>query len=196
LRADAEWFLPYRYAMKKYLLPCLAIAAALGAAQPTAAQTGRIAYFSHGGSAATLAAAEAADNFGLPGNRSEHITDSLVYLNDSLALSYGRFRVARWQEGEEALKKAKWQPNNGQIQYYSQAYHPQRWEEAVQDLRRQNPQAKLIGFDKQLKKPVRKKPTSQLSFPKRPFQYSFWRAVTGVAGLGAVGWLLGRKRAA
>jgi len=181
--------------MKNYFLPCL-IAASLGATWPAAAQTGRIAHFSHGGSVATLAAAEAADNFGIPTSRSEHITDSLVYLNDSLAMSYGRLRVVRWQAGEEELKKAKWQPDNEQVQYYSQAYHPQRWQDAVKDLRRQHPQAKLIGFDKQPKKLGRKKPTSQLSFPKRPFQYSFWRGVAGVVGLGAVGWLLGRKRAA
>lgn len=183
--------------MKKHLLPCLAMAAVLSAARPAAAQTGRIAHLSHGGSAATLAAAEAVDNFGIPSSRSEHITDSLVYLNDSIAMSYGRFRMVRWQAGEEELKKAKWQPDNEQIQYYSQLRHPQRWQEVVRDLRRQHPQAKLIGFDKQPKKPGRKKSTSQSQvFPKRPFQYSFWRGMAGVAGLGAVGWLLGRKRAA
>jgi hypothetical protein len=141
----------------------------------------------------------AADNFGLPSSRSEGVTDSLVCLNDSMALSYGRYRAVRWQAGEEALRKAAWQPTTEHVQYYAGAYHPQRWQEALQDLRRQNPQAKLIGFDKQLKKRRSKKAASQSqsqALPKRPFQYSFWRGVAGVAGLGAVGWLLGRQRAA
>ncbi len=181
--------------MKKYLLLCFAIA--FGSARPAAAQTGRIAHLSYGGSPATLAAAEAADNFGLARHRSELITDSLVYLNDSVAMSYGRFRSVLWGEGEEALKKVPWQRQEERVQYYSKAYHPQPWQEALQELRRQHPQAKLVGFDKQLKKQRRKKSASQSqAFPPRPFQYSFWRGVAGVAGLGAVGWLLGRQRAA
>jgi len=183
--------------VKKYLLPCLVVAAALGPARPATAQTGRIAHFSHGGSPATLAAAVATDNFGLARHRSELIIDSLVCLNDSVATRYGRFRSVLWGAGEEALKKAPWQRQEEQIQYYSRAYNPQPWEEVVQDLRRQHPEAKLVGFKKQLKKQRRKKSTSQSrAFPQRPFQYSFWRGVAGVAGLGAVGWLLGRKRAA
>ncbi len=125
------------------------------------------------------------------------MTDSLVYLNDSLALRYRRYRSVSWQAGDAELKKAAWQSSSEQVQYYSGAYHPQRWEEAVQDLRRQYPQAKLLKFEKQLKKQGRRKSTSQSqAFPKRPFQYSFWRGLAGVAGMGAVGWLLGRKHAA
>jgi hypothetical protein len=181
--------------MKKYLLPCLAVA--LGAARLAAAQTGRIAHFSHGGSLATLEASVAADNFGLPTTRDEYVTDSLVYLNDSIATRYGRHRSARWGASDAELQKKPWQSYNEPIQYYLGRYEPQKWQEAVQSLQqREKPQAKLIGFDKQLKKLGRKKSTSQSQvFPKRPFQYSFWRGVAGVAGLGAVGWLLGRKRA-
>ena len=183
--------------MKKRLLGRLTAAAIALSTLPAAAQTGRIAHLSHGGSVATLASAEATDNFGLPPMRSEEMTDSLVCLNDSMAFSYGRYRSVRWQAGEEALKKAAWQPTSEQVQYYSGPYQLQRWEEAVQDLRRQYPEAKLLKFEKQSKKQGRKKSTSQSqAFPKRPFQYSFWRGVAGVAGLGAVGWLLGRKRAA
>ena len=102
-----------------------------------------------------------------------------------------------WRASDAELKKAPWQPNNDQVQYYSGQYQPQRWQEALNDLRQRHPRAKLVGFDKQPKKPGRKKSTSQgQAFPKRPFQYSLWRGLTGVVGLGAVGWLLGRKRTA
>jgi len=183
--------------MKKYLLPCLA--AALGAALPAAAQTGRIAHFSHGGSAATLAAAEAADNFGLPTSRDEYVTDSLVYLNDSMATRYGRYRSVRWGASDAELQKKPWQLSNNPVHYFSGRYEPQKWQAAVQALQQEQPKAKLLGFDKQLKAKGRKqkKSASQSQvLPKRPFQYSFWRGVAGVAGLGAVGWLLGRKRVA
>jgi len=183
--------------MKNRLIERLVVAAVMSTALPAAGQTGRIAHFSHGGSTATLAAAAAADNFGLPTRREEEATDSLVCLNDSMVASYGRYRAVPWRASDAELKKAAWQPYNNSIQYYSGPYHPQRWQEALQDLRRQYPQAKLIGFDKQLKKQGRKKSASQSqALPKRPFQYSFWRGLAAVAGLGAVGWLLGRKSAA
>lgn len=185
--------------MKNHLLLCLAVAAALGAARPAAAQTGRIAHYSHGGSPATLAAAVAADNFGLPPDRREGIADSMVYLNDSVATCYSRYRSVSWRASDAELKKAPWQSYNNPVQYFSGRYEPQKWREAVQALQQQHPKAKLLGFDKQLttKGHKQKKSASQSqAFPQRPFQYSFWRGVAGVAGLGAVGWLLGRKRAA
>jgi hypothetical protein len=185
--------------MKNHLLPYLIAAAALGTARPAAAQTGRIAHFSHGGSAATLAADVAADNFGLPDKLEQYVTDSLVYLNDSMATRYGRYRSVRWGASNAELQKKPWQSYNELIQYYLGRYESQKWQEAVQALQqREKPKAKLIGFDKQLKmKGRRQKSASQSQvFSRRPFQYSFWRGVAGVAGLGAVGWLLGRKRAA
>lgn len=185
--------------MKKYLLPCLALAAALAVARPAAAQTGRIAHLSHGGSPATLGASVAADNFGLPTTRDEYVTDSLVYLNDSIATRYGRHRAVRWGASDAELQKKPWQSYSEPMQYYLGRYESQKWQEAVQALQqREKPKAKLIGFEKPLKmKGRRQKSASQSQvFPKRPFQYSFWRGVAGVAGLGAVGWLLGRKRAA
>ncbi len=177
------------------LLSCLTLLTLLAAS--ATAQTGRIAHLSHSGSAATLGRAVAADNFGLPPNRHEAVVDSLVYLSDSVAIRYARYRsVSRWASDAE-LEKAPWHSDSRQLQYYSGAYHPQRWEEAVQDLRQQYPQAKLLKFEKQVKKQGRRKSTSQnQAFPKRPFQYSFWRGLGAVAGLGAVGWLLGRQRAA
>jgi len=182
--------------MKNNLSQVLLVATLLSIALPAAAQTGRIAHFSHGGSPTTLAAG-AGDNFGLPTSRSEFIVDSLVYLNDSLAMSYGRYRSVSYQVSDAELKKAPWRLRIGQVQYYTGSYQPQRWQETMTQLQQQNSQTKLVGFDKQLKKRGRKKTTSQSQiFLKRPFQYSFWRGVVGVAGLGAVGWLLGRKCAA
>jgi len=183
--------------MKNRLLARLVAALLLSASLPAAGQTGRIAHYSHGGSAATLVTSGAGDNFGLPSRREEYVTDSLVCLNDSMAMSYGRYRSAPWRAGDAELKKASWQPYTNQVQYFSGRYEPQKWQEAVKALQQQNPQARQVGFDKQLKKLGRKKSTSQnQAFPKRPFQYSLWRGLAGVAGLGAVGWLLGRKRAA
>lgn len=192
--------------MKKYLLPCLVIAAALGVARPAAAQTGRIAHLSHGGSPATRGEAVAADNFGLPDKLEQYVTDSLVYLNDSMATRYGRYRSVRWGASDAELQKKPWQSSSNLVQYFWGRYEPQKWQEAVQKWQdamqasqQEQPKLKLIGFDKQLKTKGRKQKKSasqSQAFPRRPFQYSFWRGVAGVAGLGAVGWLLGRKRAA
>lgn len=179
--------------LTKILIGSCLVGSLLGA-QTIAAQTGRIAHFSHGGSTAALAVA---DNFGLPENRSEYNMDSLVYLNDSMAISYGRYRAVSFRASDAELKKAPWSLSTRQLQYYSGQYQPQRWQEAVQALQQQQPRVKQVGFDKQLKIRGRKKSSSRSqAFPLRPFQYSFWRSAAGVAGLGAVGWLLGRKRAA
>jgi hypothetical protein len=185
--------------MKKQLFGRLVAVAIALSVLPTAAQTSRIAHLSHSGSPATLAAAVAADNFGLPDRLTEYVTDSLVCLNDSMAMRYERYRSVRWGASAAELQKKPWQRSDNPVQYFSGRYEPQKWQEAVQVLQQQQPKTKLIGFDKQLKERGRKqrKSTSQRqAFPKRPFQYSFWRGVAGVAGLGAVGWLLGRKRAA
>ena len=183
--------------MKNRLFGPLVVAFVLSVALPAAAQTGRIAHFSHGGSVATLPAGVAGDNFGLPSRKEEYATDSLVYLNDSMAVSYGRYRSVPWRASTAELNKAAWQPYNNPIQYYSGQYERQKWQEALQALQQQHPQAKQIGFDKQLKTRSRRKSSSRSQvFPRRPFQYSFWREAAGVAGLGVVGWLLGKKRTA
>lgn len=183
--------------MKNQLFEPLVVAFVLSVALPAAAQTGRIAHFSHGGSAATLPAGVAGDNFGLPTRKTEYATDSLVCLNDSMAVSYGRYRSVPWRASDAELKNAPWQPYNNPIQYYSGQYQLQKWQEAVRALQQQQQQAKQIGFDKQLKTRSRRKSSSRSQvLPRRPFQYSFWREAAGVASLGVVGWLLGRKRTA
>jgi hypothetical protein len=168
----------------------LLLVVALGASPAVvAAQTGRIAVASHAGRVA-----DDADNFGIPPARVEYLTDSLVYQNDTLLMYYGRVRSARYNAGDEELKKKPWQPNSYLYRYYSGRYSPQRWEAATAVLRRDNPEAKLVGFDKPRQRPRVKKPTGRSQIlPKRPFQYSYWRGLASVVALGAVGWLLGRK---
>ena len=154
------------------------------AASPVAAQTGRIALASHGGSAA-----EAGDNFGIvpmPGD--EWRADTLVYVNDSLAVHAGQMRSWRYKQQRQ---QAVWHRQVEQTQYQVSGSTSPR---AVSDeLRNQYPSAVLIGFDKWGKHPAKKPLKGARVYPKRPFQYSYLRGLAGVAALGAVGWLLGKK---
>ena len=159
---------------------------------PATAQTGRIAHFSHGGSMATLGAVEGVrDNLGIPNTREEEIIDSLVYQDNCSMTVYGRERAVRYEAGEDALRKAVWQPVK-RSERYCDGY--QSWQEAVQWLRQLYPQAKLIGFDKH-RALIHKKTTNRpQTFQPRPFRYSYWRGLATVAALGAVGWLLDKKQ--
>jgi len=185
-------------ASKLLLLGCV-----LGsAAGPAAAQTGRIAHYSHGGSAATLAGKET-DNFGLhPMPTAQWKADTLTCQSDSVAIHSGSYRSF------DAYRKPEtsWHRKVEEIQYAgrNQTFALSSGEKmSVGLLRELYPNTVLVGFDK-LKKPVPKKltfpkaaprkPAGQIqAFPKRPFQYSSWRGLAGVAALGVVGWLLGRK---
>lgn len=73
----------------KYLT--LTLALLLATTAPAAAQTARIAHFSHGGSLATLDAAAAADNFGIIRIPSHFVTDSVRFLSDTTSLEYGKW---------------------------------------------------------------------------------------------------------
>lgn len=166
----------------------LAIALSGGLALSASAQTGRIALASHAGRAA-----EAGDNFGLP-HREEHVIDSVVCRNDSMLTEYSRSRSRMFIESEAEWRKVPWQKQQHYTLYYYGPYEQQSWQEAVESLQQRYPQAKIVGFDKQLKKRKNKKPSGRVQdFSKRPFQYSYWRALAGAAALGAVGWLLGKK---
>jgi hypothetical protein len=176
------------------VLICLLLPIALSGSLSLSAtaQTGRIALASHAGRVA-----EASDNFGLPYRSREKrqiVIDSLVCKNDSMLIEYSRYRSQLFPASEAAWEKIPWQKHESYQPYYYGPYGQESWEEAVESLQQQYPQAKVVGFDKQLKKRKNKKPAGRIqAFPKRPFQYSYWRGLAGVVALGAVGWLLGRK---
>jgi len=172
------------------------------AAGPAAAQTGRIAHYSHGGSAATRGAEEAAvDNFGYPVS---FVVQEIKRISDSTAARRGYIH----NKGER--------PVNDTIQFltHDKRAIPQgtNWFlpscgliQSLETIRKNNPRAVFSGFENvqppapssKTIKPVPKKPSGHIQVsPKRPFQYSYWRGLAGAAALGAVGWLLGKKRAA
>jgi hypothetical protein len=173
----------------------------------SAAQTGRVAYFSRGGASAALEAGERKeDNFGTPMVFPKALTrlkwkvDTITFLNDSMAVHRG-LMMAYYNDGKPA---AGWQRAVEVIQriegvcYADESVIPNSRGRALtfSSLREWYPTAVVVGADK-LKKAVPKKPSGyKQAFPKRPFQYSYWRGLAGAAALGAVGWLLGKKRAA
>jgi len=177
--------------MKKLLLVTLASALAFS----SAAQTGRIAHYSHGGSVVTLVGEEEAkDNFGEPMPHFEPHT--IRYLSDSTVLAYGQWLHCSYCKDRKNQRVEELYPKmtRGQAaNYLKNRYH---WITLT-----------LLDFDS-LSAPVKKgrlrqksghKPTpagQSHAFPNRPFQYSYWRGLAGAAALGAVGWLLGKKRAA
>ena len=166
----------------------LAIALSGGLALSASAQTERIALASHAGRVAVAGA-----NFGLPTRRA-NIVDSWVCNNDSMLTEYSRSRSQLFPASEAEWSKVPWQKQQHYMLYYYGPYEQQSWQEAVESLQQRYPQAKIVGFDKQLKKRKNKKPSGRVQdFSKRPFQYSYWRALAGAAALGAVGWLLGKK---
>jgi hypothetical protein len=168
--------------MQKLLLVALASALAL----PSAAQTGRIAYASHGGHAtALLSEGKGVDNFGIPypyahAHRVEEWKrDSFVCINDSLV------------------------EHRGLVRMYNNSSEPVGpWKHRVDVYIGHGSEVIKYNFPKAvLVKPPKKKPRSKpagnsSALPVRPFQYSLWRGLAGAAALGAVGWLLGKKRAA
>jgi len=162
----------------------LCCAAFLGSsALLTAAQTGRIAHLSHGGSAATLAAAAAAgDNFGL---WEEYKYAKITRLNDSLVLVEGQ---RRWPGGA-------WQPLKVQ-QYHDCARHSASPKEIMTKLRKQFPEAVFVGFEaansRKAKRKRRKAALTGATAPQSPAP-GRWLALAVVAGLGTMGWLLPGK---
>jgi hypothetical protein len=185
--------------MKKLVLVALASSAITFS---SAAQTGRIAHFSHGGSGATLGTEVVVkDNFGYP---VRFVVQEIRRISDSTAVRRGYI-----EQGGKS-------PVNDTIQFLT---HDKRavprsdgWFlpscgpiQSLEAMRKDYPEAVFIGFDKaqsptrpdKKAKPAPKKPSGHIeAFPKRPFQYSYWRGLAGAAALGAVGWLLGKKRAA
>ena len=184
--------------MQKLLLVALASAFAFS----SAAQTGRVAHYSHGGRAATLVDEEV-DNFGIhPMPVAQWEADTLTYQSDSVAIHSGSYKTF----GTHGKPKTDWHREVQEIKYAgsNQAITSSSDTEITVNLLREwYPNTVFIGFDK-LKKPAPKKagfpkPAPRKSsgriqaFPKRPFQYSYWHGLASAAALGAVGWLLGRK---
>lgn len=183
---------------------CLLLSVALsgGLTLSATAQTGRIALASHAGRVA-----EADDNFGIVPRptRKEYTrltwkTDTVTYLSDSMAIHSG-LMMAYYRDGKPA---ANWHRAVEIIQKVGGVYYKDmdmissslQHTFTLDSLRKWYPKATVVGADK-LKKPASKKSSGHMQvFPKRPFQYSYWRGLASVAALGAVGWLLGKKRAA
>ena len=178
--------------MKKLLFVALASALAFS----SAAQTGRIAHYSHGGNAATLEKDEWADNFGTVPKYFR--ADSARLLGKNIVVFYGKWMGSHLEATTDTLsigKNGDWHSVKEIIEAYEDNVRP----------------FKLINFEptnlsdkaqhskhsKKALKPTSGKPSGQTqAFPKRPFQYSYWHGLAGAAALGAVGWLLGKKRTA
>lgn len=171
----------------------------------SAAQTGRVAHFSRGRASATLEAEEGKeDNFGTPMVFPKAHTrlnlkwkaDTITFLNDSMAIHRGLMTyhddgktASVWQRSVEVIQRIEG------VYYVDESVllNSRGYDFTLSSLRKWYPKAVVIGADK-LKKAAPKKPSGHIqAFPKRPFQYSYWRGLAGVVALGAVGWLLGRK---
>ncbi len=155
---------------------------------PATAQTGRIAHFSHGGSAATLAAKQAAaDNFGEP--MPYFVPDSVRYLSGKMALSYGKWHWGGNGSTTDTLK-------------FPEKYSPQQ---AAKYTRQLYTRAKLIGFDSvdnshktapAVEKPVKSKhkkkaASTNTALPSHSAGFSLGALV--ILGLAGVGWVFGGK---
>jgi len=188
--------------MKKNLGKLLLIWGLLGCvASPAAAQTGRIAHFSHGGSATTLEKDAGADNFGaVP---TIFIADSARLIAKNSVVFYGK-----WMGSYLGTKKREVTTDTVLIGKHGRWHSVKEMMEAYED---NTPKVKFLNFEyknsnnnvrqlrhsrKVLNPASRKSSGQNQAFLKRPFQYSYWRGLAGAAALGAVGWLLGKKRAA
>lgn len=155
----------------------------VGLFQPARAQTARIAHFSHGGSGATLVADEALDNFGL---HTEERPEKFTRLNDSIAQV----------EGQQRVNNGPWQPLKWQQQYHS-AHDAETAAQAVEQLRKQYPDAKFVGFEPKPGGKHKKSaivPVGPATSP--PHDPGPALAVALILALSGAGWLLGERRPA
>jgi hypothetical protein len=152
---------------------------------PVLAQTGRIAHFSHGGSAATLVAEEAAaDNFGDP--MPYFAPDSVRFLSGKTAVAYGRWQFAyRPTVTTDTIRFPEEYSRRQAAVYTRQLYT----------------RARLVGFDS-VRGPGEARPLppsgkhEKKSATRKSPMSSGLGLGTLVVALAAVGWLLGGNKAA
>lgn len=166
--------------------------------RPAAAQTARIAHFSHGGSVETLAADGVTDNFGTP----PHFQlDSVRILSDTTAVEYGW-----WINGNGGGRLDTLHWKNKHIDNFEK----RSWQETAKYYRGVAPKIKIIGADGIQKKsasaPVpkdaplprkqktkRKKAALLPVAPVLPQHPGVALAVAALLVLTAAGWLLGGR---
>lgn len=179
--------------LAKYFIGlCLAGCLGGGALPAAQAQTGRITHYSHGGSAATLAAIEeAADNFGGPYYLFR--ADSVRYLSDRKLVQYGKWNTARRKETTDTLQLPK-KMSAAEAARYLRFSNAVEW--ADESCMR------LVGFDSTSKghSGQRVRPTKI----KRKAAATYWLpslppngpglALLTLAGLAGAGWLLAGPR--
>ncbi|MBO2008246.1 hypothetical protein [Hymenobacter negativus] len=169
-----------------------------GAMRPVAAQTARIAHFSHSGSAATLDAA--VDNFGTP--PSHFVADSIEILSDSTAREYGK-----WMGYHSSAEKTN-------IVQFAYPRRNPAYGKSVKDYiagqQKYRPQVKVIKHDTvtaatkpgseipapKKQKTKRKKSAFLPATPAPPQHPGVALAVAAILVLTGAGWLLGERRPA
>ena len=187
----------------KYLAAALLLLGATTA--PVAAQTARIAHYSHSGSLETLASAVAEDNFGW--YQPSFHTDSARLLSEKVVLLYGR-----WSGSALSEKQRKAKTDTLYLGKPNAMHSPA---EVAALYQKYYPQVKLIGFDgvgavdkpskssspeqktTKRKTKQKKKAAFVMPSPAAPAQSpGIWLAATLVVGLAGAGWLLGERRPA
>lgn len=184
--------------MQMKLFTLVFAAALLGGsmAHPAGAQTARIAHFSHSGGLATLAAEEAADNFGTP--RAYFAVDSIRLISDTSALEYGKWHGYH-AAGKPAVQTQVFSSHRADARVSAKAY-------IIQSTQYQ-PHIKIVGYDTISKsaapavptptvkkqKTKRKKSAALPIAPETPQHPGVLLGVLLVIGLGTAGWLLGEQ---
>ncbi len=185
--------------MKPFTL--LSAAALLGgySTLPARAQTARIAHFSHGGSAGTLADEAEADNFGTP--PAYFAVDSIRLISDTSALEYGKWHGYH-AAGKATVQTQVFSSRRAEGRTSAKAY--------IAQSTQYRPHIKVVGYDTlakvtpptgsapEVKKPKarRKKSAALPAWPEPPQHPGVLLAVVVIIGMGTAGWLLGAPRAA
>ncbi|MDO7877491.1 hypothetical protein Q5H93_22320 [Hymenobacter sp. ASUV-10] len=177
--------------LRHSLLPALLSAAVFPRA---AAQTARIAHFSHSGSEETLAEAGTLDNFGIIPPYFE--VDSVQLLSDTTALEYGRWNYMHREQ--ENLREQK-----TNLVTYPKRYGWGQKKQLALHYQENSPKMKVLGFDSvaapaipapalKTQKAKRKKAAFLLTVPAPPHP-GVWVGVAAILLFAGAGWLLGER---